>query len=127
MGSSLLFRRSRALSTVQLVWEPQLWRRTLSRAFAFPTRILAKHGTMVVVGLPKEPIPFHYADIIFRDMQITSGTPCQKTRLQEMIDLTVSAKIHVEVKVYAGLESLPVVIKDYHDPNIKGKLVVKIG
>jgi D-arabinose 1-dehydrogenase-like Zn-dependent alcohol dehydrogenase len=49
-------------------------------AFAFATRILAKHGTMVVVGLPKEPIPFHYADIIFRDMQITSGTPCQKAR-----------------------------------------------
>ncbi|KAG8682459.1 hypothetical protein FRC09_016761 [Ceratobasidium sp. 395] len=95
-------------------------------AYEFATRIMAKHGTLVVVGLPKDPIPFDHRDIIFRDMQITSGTPCQKARLQEMIDLTVSAKIQVDVKVYAGLESLPELVKDYHDPNIKGKLVVKI-
>lgn len=94
--------------------------------FAFSTRIMAKHGTLVVVGLPSEPIPFHYADIIFRDMNITSGTPCQKARLQEMVDLTVSAKIQVEIKVYAGLESVAELVKDYHDPDIKGKLVVKI-
>ncbi|KAG9098406.1 hypothetical protein FRC06_006433 [Ceratobasidium sp. 370] len=96
-------------------------------AYAFATRIMAKHGTMVVVGLPKDPIPFDHRDIIFRDMHITSGTPCQKARLQEMIDLTVSAKIQVDTKVYAGLESLPELVKDYHDPNIKGKLVVKIN
>ncbi|KAG8696590.1 hypothetical protein FRC08_007055 [Ceratobasidium sp. 394] len=96
-------------------------------AYAFATRIMVKHGTMVVVGLPKDPIPFDHRDIIFRDMQITSGTPCQKARLQEMIDLTVSAKIRVDVKVYAGLESLPELVKDYHDPNIEGKLVVKIN
>ncbi|QRV80364.1 alcohol dehydrogenase [Ceratobasidium sp. AG-Ba] len=95
-------------------------------AYAFATRIMARHGTLVVVGLPKDPIPFDHRDIIFRDMHITSGTPCQKARLQEMMDLTVSAKIQVDVKVYEGLESLPELVKDYHDPNVKGKLVVKI-
>lgn len=82
---------------------------------------------MVVAGLPKEPIPFHYSDIIFRDINITSGTPCPKPLLQEMVDLTISASIQVEVKVYEGLEKVSELVRDYHDPNIKGKLVVKIN
>ena len=96
-------------------------------AYAFATKILAKHGVLVVAGLPKEPIPFHYSDIIFRDINITSGTPCPKPLLQEMVDLTVRANVQVEVKVYDGLERVSDLIHDYHDPNITGKLVVKIN
>jgi D-arabinose 1-dehydrogenase-like Zn-dependent alcohol dehydrogenase len=95
-------------------------------AYEFATKILAKHGVMVVVGLPKEPIPFHYSDIIFRDISITSGTPCPRPLLQEMVNLTVEAGIQVDVKVYDGLERISDLIQDYHDPDIKGKLVVKI-
>lgn len=95
-------------------------------AFAFATNMLAKHGTMVVVGLPKEPIPFHYTDIIFRGINVTSGTPAPKPLLQEMVNLTLDANIQVEVKVYDGLERISDLVQDYHDPNIKGKLVVRI-
>ncbi|CAE6455151.1 unnamed protein product [Rhizoctonia solani] len=96
-------------------------------AYAFATNILAKHGVLVVVGLPKEPIPFRYSDIIFRDISITSGTPCPKPLLQEMVNLTIEAGIQVDVKVYEGLERVSDLIQDSHDPDIKGKLVVKVN
>ncbi|GAB1524128.1 hypothetical protein RhiTH_007280 [Rhizoctonia solani] len=96
-------------------------------AYDFATKILAKHGVMVVVGLPKEPIPFCYSDIIFRDISITSGTPFPKPLLQEMVQLTVEANIQVNVKVYEGLERVSDLVQDYHDLDIKGKLVVKIN
>ncbi|CAE6477307.1 unnamed protein product [Rhizoctonia solani] len=96
-------------------------------AYTFATNILAKHGVLVVVGLPKEPIPFRYSDIIFRDINITSGTPCPKPLLQEMVNMTVDDGIQVDVKVYEGLERVSDLIQDYHDPDIKGKLVIKIN
>ncbi|KAF8753821.1 Alcohol dehydrogenase GroES-like domain [Rhizoctonia solani] len=96
-------------------------------AYDFAIKMLAKHGVMVVVGLPKEPIPFRYSDIIFRDISITCGTPCPKPLLQEMVQLTVEANIQVNVKVYEGLERVSDLVQDYHDPDIKGKLVVKIN
>lgn len=80
---------------------------------------------MVVVGQPKEPIPFHCNDIIFRDMTIVAGMPSLKPQLQEMVDLVVSAGIRVEVKTYP-LEKVDALIKDYHDPSLKGKLVLTV-
>ncbi|CAE6342832.1 unnamed protein product [Rhizoctonia solani] len=94
-------------------------------AYMFATNILAKHGVLVVVGLPKEPTLFRYSDIIFRDISTTSGTPSPKPLLHEMVNLTVEAGIQVKVKVYEGLESVSNLVHDYHDPDIKGKLVVK--
>ncbi|KAF8605281.1 GroES-like protein [Ceratobasidium sp. AG-I] len=94
-------------------------------AFSFATRIMAKQATMVVVGQPKEPIPFHCNDIIFRDMTIVAGMPSLKLRLQEMVDLVVSAGVRVEIKTYP-LEKVHELIKDYHDTSLKGKLVLTI-
>lgn len=94
-------------------------------AFSFATRIMAKQATMVVVGQPKEPIPFQCNDIIFRDMTIVAGMPSLKPQLQEMVDLVVSAGVRVEVKTYP-LEKLDDLVRDYHDPSLKGKLVLTI-
>lgn len=35
-------------------------------SFEYGTKILRKHGTLVIVGQPKDPIPIRYFDAIFR-------------------------------------------------------------
>lgn len=86
---------------------------------------MAKQATMVVVGQPKDPILFSCNDIIFKDMTIIAGVPSLKPRLKEMVDLVVSAGIKVEVKTYL-LEKVEDLIRDYHDPGLKGRLVLTI-
>jgi D-arabinose 1-dehydrogenase-like Zn-dependent alcohol dehydrogenase len=95
-------------------------------AFAFATRIMAKQATMVVVGQPKDPVPFSCNDIIFKDMTIVAGMPSLKPRLKEMVELVVSAGVKVEVKTYP-LENVEELIRDYHDPGLKGRLVLTIN
>jgi D-arabinose 1-dehydrogenase-like Zn-dependent alcohol dehydrogenase len=94
-------------------------------AFSFATHIMAKQATMVVVGQPTDPIPFSCNDIIFKDMTIVAGMPSLKPRLKEMVDLVASAGIRVEVKSYS-FEKIAELIKDYHDPGLKGRLVLKM-
>ncbi|CEL63725.1 hypothetical protein RSOLAG1IB_05487 [Rhizoctonia solani AG-1 IB] len=94
-------------------------------AFSFATHIMAKQATIVVVGQPTDPIPFSCNDIIFKDMTIVAGMPSLKPRLKEMVDLVASAGIRVEVKSYS-FEKIAELIKDYHDPGLKGRLVLKM-
>ncbi|CAE6481004.1 unnamed protein product [Rhizoctonia solani] len=94
-------------------------------AFSFATCIMAKQATMVVVGQPRDPIPFSCNDIIFKDMIIVAGMPSLKPRLKEMVDLVVSAGVQVEVRSYP-FEKVAELIKDYHDPGLKGRLVLMV-
>ncbi|KAH7343370.1 chaperonin 10-like protein [Rhizoctonia solani] len=94
-------------------------------AFSFATCIMAKQATMVVVGQPKDPIPFNCNDIIFKDMTIVAGMPSPKPRLKEMVELVMSAGIKVEVKLYP-FNKIEELIKDYHDPGLKGRLVLTV-
>ncbi|CAE6522474.1 unnamed protein product [Rhizoctonia solani] len=94
-------------------------------AFSFATRIMAKQATMVVVGQPKDPIPFSCNDIIFKDMTIVAGMPSLKPRLKEMMDLVVSAGVKVEVKSYP-FDKVADLVNDYHDPGLKGRLVLMV-
>jgi D-arabinose 1-dehydrogenase-like Zn-dependent alcohol dehydrogenase len=94
-------------------------------AFKYSTAIIEKHGTLVVVGQPKEDIPFHYSTIIFQDLTIVAGCLGQKAIVQAMVDMVQREGIHVETNAYT-LDTMDKLIKDYHDPNTKGKLVVII-
>ena len=96
------------------------------QAFSFSVQIIQKHGTLVVVGQPDEPIPFHYSVFVSRDLKIVPGGLGQRNVVQEMVDLVGEEGVHVEVKTY-GLDEMERLMHDYHDPNMKGKLVVTNG
>jgi len=94
-------------------------------AFKFATEITEKHGTLVAVGQPNDPIPFHWSAFISRDLTIIPGCLGQPKIMTEMLETVVAHGIHVEKRIY-GLEDVETLVHDYHDPGMKGKLVFKI-
>lgn len=95
-------------------------------AFDFSTKIIQKHGVLVVVGQPDDPIPFHYSVFVSQDIKIVPGCLGQKDVVQDMVNMVNAQGVHVEIKTY-GLEEVDRLTHDYHDPNMKGKLVVKVA
>jgi alcohol dehydrogenase, propanol-preferring len=87
-------------------------------------KIMAKHGTVVVVGLPFE-IPLPFTAFLNQDLTFVGGYLGNKTELQEMVDIVVKDGIHVEVKEY-NLENVPQMINDYNAPEMKGRLVINL-
>ncbi|RDL30996.1 alcohol dehydrogenase [Venustampulla echinocandica] len=97
-----------------------------SEAFKFSTDILEKHGVLVVVGQPKEPIKFHWRVFVTQDISIVAGGLSQPDVMEEMMDLVVKEKIRSTVKVYM-LEDVTQLVHDFHNPHMKGKYVIRIA
>lgn len=94
-------------------------------AFKNSTGLIQKHGTLAVVGQPKEDIPFHYSVFVSGDLTIVPRRLEQPVVVGEMLNVVQTVGIHVEGKVY-GLTEIDQLMKDYRDPGMKGKLVIKI-
>ncbi|KAL6412652.1 hypothetical protein AUP68_03857 [Ilyonectria robusta] len=94
-------------------------------AFAFATDIIEKHGTLVVVGQPEKPIPLPYSVFISTDLVVIAGCLGQPSTNSEMLATVQREGIHVERRAYE-LSDVEKLIKDYHDPGMKGKLIFKI-
>ncbi|KAH6971639.1 chaperonin 10-like protein [Ilyonectria sp. MPI-CAGE-AT-0026] len=94
-------------------------------AFAFATDIIEKHGTLVVVGQPEKPIPMPYSVFISTDLVVIAGCLGQPSTNSEMLATVQREGIHVERRAYE-LSDVGKLIKDYHDPGMKGKLIFKI-
>lgn len=94
-------------------------------AFAFATDIIEKHGTLVVVGQPEKPIPLPYSVFISTDLVVIAGCLGQPSTNSEMLATVQREGIHVERRAYE-LSNVEKLIKDYHDPGMKGKLIFKI-
>jgi alcohol dehydrogenase, propanol-preferring len=94
-------------------------------AFEYSKSIIEKHGTLVFIGQPKEPVPFHYSSFISGDLTIRAGSLGQASVVQEMVDLVQKEGIEVHKQVY-GLEDMERLMRDYHEPGMKGKLVVRV-
>ncbi|KAH6664683.1 chaperonin 10-like protein [Halenospora varia] len=85
-----------------------------SSAFEYATDILAKHGVLVVVGQPKQPLKFHWSVFVSRDIT------------REMVEVVVREGIKSEVKVYS-LEDINGLVNDFHLTNMKGKFVIRVA
>lgn len=94
-------------------------------AFEFSTNILKKHGKLVVVGQPKNPIPFHWSVFIAKAVTIAPGGVGEKAVMEEMMDLVVKAGIRAKYKIYR-LKDIDKLMEDFHDPDMCGKLILKI-
>jgi alcohol dehydrogenase, propanol-preferring len=94
-------------------------------AFEYSKSIIEKHGTLVFIGQPKEPVSFHYSSFISGDLTIRAGCLGQASVVQEMVDLVQKEGIEVHKQVY-GLEDTERLMRDYHEPGMKGKLIVRV-
>lgn len=94
-------------------------------AFQFSMDIMAKHSVLVFVGLPLEPVPFHFSFFLNKDAIVVAGALGPKESLQEMLELAVKEDIHVEIKEYT-MENANQMLKDYENEGMKGKFVVRI-
>ncbi|PVF93935.1 GroES-like protein [Serendipita vermifera] len=92
--------------------------------YKYAASIMAKHGTVVVVGLPLE-LPLSYSMFLNQDLTFVGGYLGDKSELQETVDIAVREGIHVELKEYK-LEDVSKMIDDYNAPEMKGRLVINL-
>ncbi|CAF3979750.1 unnamed protein product [Rotaria sp. Silwood1] len=96
-------------------------------AFKYALAITKKHGTMMVVGAPREPIPIEFSDLIFRDITVKGSLLASIESARRMVKFAAQHGIKSEIKTYS-LEEVPnKMLEDFHSPNMKGKLVVNIS
>ena len=92
-------------------------------AYTYGLDILARHGTMVVVGQPQNPIPLTYYQLIFRDVKVVGSLLSEPETAQKMVDLVGKHGVHIEVKTYS-LDRVNDLVAEYDTGKVVGKLVV---
>jgi len=70
-----------------------------NEAFEFGADLLAKHGTLVVVGQPPEKIAFSFFQFIFRDIKVVGSLLSDAKTGQEMVNMVAEKGIEVKTKV----------------------------
>lgn len=96
-------------------------------AYKYALAITKKHGTMVVVGQPREPIPIEFRDLIFRDITVKGSLLSNIETARRMVKFVAQYGIKTEIRTYS-LEEVPTrLMEDFHSPNMKGKLVVNVS
>ncbi|CAF3658724.1 unnamed protein product [Rotaria socialis] len=96
-------------------------------AYTYALAITKKHGTMVVVGQPREPIQIEFRDLIFRDITVKGSLLSSIESARRMVKFVAKHGIQTEIKTYS-LEEVPnKMMEDFHSANMKGKLVVNVS
>ncbi len=96
-------------------------------AYKYALTITKKHGTIMVVGLSREPIPIQSSDLVFRDITIKGSLLANIQSARRMVKFAAQHGIESEIKTYS-LEEVPnKMLEDFHSPNMKGKLVVNVS
>jgi D-arabinose 1-dehydrogenase-like Zn-dependent alcohol dehydrogenase len=70
-----------------------------NEAFEFGADLLAKHGTLVVVGQPPKKIEFTFYQFIFRDIKVVGSLLSDAKTCQEMVNMVAEKGIEVKTKV----------------------------
>ena len=92
-------------------------------AFTYAADILKKHGTLVVVGQPSDPVPVTFHQLIFRDIKVIGSLLSDAKEAQEMVDIIADKKIEITVREYK-LDDVNQMVDDQHKPEMKGRSVV---
>ncbi|EJD48150.1 GroES-like protein [Auricularia subglabra TFB-10046 SS5] len=92
-------------------------------AFEFAMRILAKHGTLVMVGLPGTPVSITYPDIIFKDITVKGSLLSTQADFRRLLELVTRQRIDIHTKTYT-LDNVAQMEHDQGDVGMKGKLVI---
>jgi len=95
-------------------------------AYEFAMDLTRTHGTVVVVGQPKEKIPVPYAQLIMRDLTLRGSVLASPEDCRDMLKMFAENDLEVRTKVYE-LEEIEQLIEDTHKPGMSGKMVVRIA
>ncbi|EJU02552.1 zinc binding dehydrogenase [Dacryopinax primogenitus] len=95
-------------------------------AYRYALELTRKHGTVVVLGQPKEDIPVPYFQLIMRDLTIKGSVLSSPEDCQDMINMFAEHNLEVRTHVYK-MEEISKLIEDTHKPEMSGKMVVRIA
>ncbi|UZJ53124.1 hypothetical protein CBS101457_002444 [Exobasidium rhododendri] len=95
-------------------------------AYKFGFELVKKHGLLMVVGQPGDPIPVDFVDLIFKDVTIKGSLLGSSRQVKEMVDFVAEKKIECRTKAY-GLQDVHQLIADYGSPEHSGKMVVHVS
>lgn len=92
-------------------------------AFTYAADITRKHGLLVVVGQPSDPVPVTYHQLIFRNIRVIGSLLSNVDEAQEMLDIIAENKIEITVKEYK-LDQINTMVEDTHKEDMKGRFVI---
>lgn len=92
-------------------------------AFLYAADVTRKHGLLVVVGQPAEPVPVTYKSLIFRNIRVIGSLLSNVTEAQEMIDLIDKHDIEITVEEYP-MDKVNEMVEATHHEDMKGRLVM---
>jgi alcohol dehydrogenase, propanol-preferring len=93
------------------------------RAYEGAPSIIGLGGTLMVVGLPADPIPVSTMDLALGRYSIKSESTSIPQRMGKAIDFTAKHRIMPVVDVRGGLEELPRMVEEMQ----QGKTVMRTG
>jgi len=96
-------------------------------AYKFALALTKKHGMMIAVGIPREPIPINPRDLVIRDITVKGSLLASIESARRMVKFVAQHGIKSEIKIYSLEEAVNNLLDDFHSPNMKGKLVVKVS
>lgn len=94
-------------------------------AFKFAMKLVRKHGSVVMMGVPTDPIPVDAFPLIFNDITLKGSLICGKPELDQMMEVVAKKNIWVHTNTYK-LDDIneKVLLRYPKDKELKGRLVV---
>ncbi|KIL85218.1 alcohol dehydrogenase -like domain-containing protein [Fusarium avenaceum] len=94
-------------------------------AIATGMAVTKGHGLLVQVAQP-ERIDFPFQDMIFKDIRLMGSNLSSRQELQDLVQFVTEHKVHVEMQVFRGLDSLGEVYRIAKSGSTAGKIVVVV-
>jgi D-arabinose 1-dehydrogenase-like Zn-dependent alcohol dehydrogenase len=69
-------------------------------AYKFGFELVKKHGLLMVVGQPADPIPVTFTDLIFKNVTVKGSLLGASDDVKDMVDLVAEKKIECRTKAY---------------------------
>ncbi|KAF8519021.1 chaperonin 10-like protein [Hysterangium stoloniferum] len=96
-------------------------------AFNFGLALTRKHGTFVIVGLPKSgAITVPWQILVFRNITVKGSMLCDPETAVEAVNMVVTKEIQIKTRGYS-LEEVECMLEDYRAEAHSGKMVLKVS
>lgn len=84
--------------------------------------VIRKHGTMIVLGQPSEPIPIKFVDLIFKDVTVKGSLLGEAAQAEQLAKLMVEHGVEFTIRTFK-LEDLNKAVDASHDATGKAVIV----
>lgn len=97
-----------------------------SAGIRFAADITSKHGTLVLLGQPKDGVTLTARDLIYRDLRLVASILGDRETAQELTGLVVDKGVEVDTKLWR-VEEAEVMRLEYVSGKSEGKNVIVFG